>query len=123
MSIFHNQVQLAGRAGHDADLYTLTDGTPLARLKLYQDAHHQAGETTATAFSISAWGPLAQAMYERVKRGDLLFVQGRLRIRSFRQSGVQQYRPEIHVESFHLMQQPDASKSVTAVNGQVSAHQ
>lgn len=123
MSVFHNQVQLVGRAGHDVDLHALTDGTPLARLRLYQDGQNHAGESITTFFSLTAWGTLADAFYQRVKRGDLLFVQGRLRIRAFRQGGVMQYRPEIHLDSFHLIQQfgsrgkSETTAAVLAANG------
>lgn len=104
MSLYHNQVQLAGRAGHDAELYQLTDGTPVARLRLYQSVVNHAGESTTTCFMLTAWNSLAEAFHRKVRRNDQLFVQGKLRIRSFRQDGATHLRPEIHLDSFHVLQ-------------------
>ena len=104
MSPYLNQIQLVGRAGHDVDLHTLSDGTPLSRLRLYQDGENRAGEYTASVFMLNAWGSLAASFHERVRRGDSLFIQGRLHIRTFRQGGVQHFRPEVHLASFLILE-------------------
>lgn len=108
MSHNHNQVQLAGRAGHDVELFQLTDGTPIARLRLYQSVVNHAGETTSACFILTAWNSLADAFYQRVRRNDRLFIQGKLRIRSFRQDGAVHLRPEIHLDSFHVLARSEA---------------
>ncbi|WP_071596762.1 single-stranded DNA-binding protein [Neolewinella persica] len=99
-----NQIQLVGRAGHDVDLHTLSDGTPLSRLRLYQDGENRAGEPASSVFMLNAWGTLAASFHERVRRGDTLFVQGRLHIRSFHEGGAQHFRPEVHVSTFYIME-------------------
>jgi single-strand DNA-binding protein len=99
-----NQIQLVGRAGHDVDLHTLSDGTPLSRLRLYQDGENRTGEPSTSTFMLNAWGSLAESFHERVRRGDALFVQGRLHIRTFRQGGVQHFRPEVHLASFLILE-------------------
>lgn len=104
MSLYHNQIQLAGRAGHDVELYQLTDGTPVARLRLYQSIVNHAGDASTTCFSLTAWNSLAEAFHRKVRRNDRLFIQGKLRIRSFRQDGTTHLRPEIHLDSFHVLE-------------------
>gem|GEM_PF-3018231 len=125
MSFNHNQVQLSGRAGHDAELHLLTDGTPLARLRLYQTVVNHAGESTSACFILTAWNSLAEAIHRKVRRNDRLLVQGKLRIRSFRQDGTLQLRPEIHLESFHVLQRKphdhiDTDSMATAESSEVS---
>jgi len=112
-----NQIQLVGRSGHDVDLHTLSDGTPLSRLRLYQDGENRAGESASSVFMLNAWGTLAASFHERVRRGDTLFVQGRLHIRTFHQGGTQHFRPEVHLSSFHILERthrrPVSAASVT----------
>ncbi|MFK8162641.1 MAG: single-stranded DNA-binding protein [Lewinella sp.] len=114
-----NQIQLVGRAGHDVDLHSLSDGTPLSRLRLYQDGEDRSGTPVSSAFMLNAWGTLAESFHERVRRGDTLFVQGRLHIRSFRQGGTQHFRPEIHLSTFYILERthrrPITSASLDSV--------
>lgn len=99
-----NQIQLVGRAGHDVDLHALSDGTPLSRLRLYQDGENRSGEPASSVFMLNAWGTLATTFYERVRRGDTIMVQGRLHIRTFQQGGVQHFRPEVHLAAFYILE-------------------
>lgn len=104
----HNQVQLTGRAGHPPELFTMTDGTLMARLRLYQSVTNHSGERSSTAFSLVAWGRLAEALHRSVRRGDNLLILGKLRIRTWKQEGVNHLRPEIHLDGYHLLQRPSA---------------
>jgi len=100
----HNQVQLTGRAGHAPELFTMTDGTMMARLRLYQSVVNHSGERSSMSFSVVAWDDLAESLHRKVRRKDNLFVLGKLRIRTWKQGGMNQIRPEIHLESYHLLQ-------------------
>ncbi|TXF88136.1 single-stranded DNA-binding protein [Neolewinella aurantiaca] len=100
----HNQIQLTGRAGHSPEVFTMTDGTMMARLRLYQSATNRSGERSSTAFSIVAWGSMAESLHRKVRRGDNLFVTGQLRIRTWKQEGINHVRPEIHLGSYLLLQ-------------------
>lgn len=102
----HNQVQLTGRAGHVPELFTMTDGTMMARLRLYQSSVNHSGVRISTAFSLVAWGSLAESLLRDVQRGGALFVTGELRIRTWKQAGMNQLRPEIHLSSYLLLHQP-----------------
>jgi single-strand DNA-binding protein len=102
----HNQVQLTGRAGHLPEIFTMTDGTMMARLRLYQSVTNHSGERSSTAFSLVAWGSLAEALHRSVRRGDNLFVLGKLRIRIWKQEGINHLRPEVHLDGYHLLQRP-----------------
>lgn len=123
MSIYHNQVQLAGRAGHPPELFTLSDGTMMARLRVYQSVIDHAGERSSMSFAIVAWGAVAESLHRSVRRNDHLFLIGKLRIRSWKQKEVNHLRPEVHLESFHLLRrtakltganEPDASHPTNA---------
>lgn len=104
MPLTHNQVQLTGRAGHAPELFTMTDGTMMVRLRLYQSVTNHSGERSSMSFSLIAWGSLAESLHRNVQRGAHLFVFGKLRIRTWKQEGVNHLRPEIHLDSYHLLQ-------------------
>ncbi len=101
MPLSWNQVQLVGRAGHDPELFFLTDGTPVTRLRIYVAAEPDRREAGPEAFQLVAWGSTAEALCARVSRGQAIFVQGRLSNRSFRREGITHLRTEIHLTAFH----------------------
>ncbi len=107
MHLAHNLVQLAGRIGLQAPLYFLSDGTPFVRLRLYQDEVDGSGRSVSHSFSITAWGKLAEALHQKVRRGDRLFVQGKLRVLTYQQPGGKQLRPEVQLTSFHVLERRD----------------
>ncbi|MEL7161790.1 MAG: single-stranded DNA-binding protein [Bacteroidota bacterium] len=100
-----NQVQLIGRAGTDATLHRMTDGTYVSRLRLYLPPREGG---PPEGFQLVAWASVAQSLHARVRRNDRLLVRGRLRNRTFHRGGVTHLRTEIHLESFcHLAAPPD----------------
>ncbi len=115
----HNQIKLTGRAGHPPELFTMTDGTMMARLRLYQSVTNHCGERSSMAFSLVAWGSLAEALHRSVRRGDNLFILGKLRIRTWKQEGVNHLRPEIHLDSYHLLQRPSTRGNVEEEVGEI----
>ena len=113
----HNHVQLIGRAGHDPQLLTLTDGTLRASLRLYLRPSSTSDNLSLGcsnhAYRLVAWNSLAARLDERVKRGDTVLVQGRLMNRT-RQVGEHTHiRTEIHLTEFRLL----GSRSLTRSAG------
>lgn len=105
MSTLHNQVHLIGRAGHEVTLRLLSDGTPLARLRLYQrDAGSSIGQQRPPqTFQLVAWKATATQLHRLVRRGDRVLVQGRLHNRSVERDGRREQRTEIHVYYFTVL--------------------
>lgn len=117
----HNQLQITGRAGHDPDCIFLSDGTPLARLRLYHDTVNHRGEPRTTPFSLAAFGPMANAFHEGVRRGDHLFVTGRLHLRLIGEEPNLHRHPEVQVVSFYVLRNrrtyaPESSSPGQAVH-------
>ncbi|WP_157975903.1 single-stranded DNA-binding protein [Lewinella sp. IMCC34191] len=105
MHSFANQTQLIGRAGHDPELLTLTDGTARSLLRLYQNGRSIGGNDHPQVHHLVAWSAVARQLHARVRRGDRLLVQGKLLYRRFECKGLTQVRAEIHVESFAVLDQ------------------
>jgi single-strand DNA-binding protein len=103
MSLYLNQTQLTGRAGHDPELHYLTDGTAVLRLRLYQDGNKREPGEAKPSFYLVAWGGLAETFHQKVKRGSELFVQGKLRNRLLEYEGRKILRTEVHLDHFLLL--------------------
>ena len=99
-----NQIQLIGRAGHDPECCTLSDGTRRTRLRLYQNRGNEAPTSEPLVHTLVAWDRIADQLYAGVGRGDRLFVQGTLTYRKFTCNGQTQVRSEIQVRQFAVLQ-------------------
>ena len=79
-----NKVMLMGNLTRDPELRHTPSGTPVADFGLainrrYKDGHGELQEE-ATFVDITAWGRQAEVLQEYVRKGDPLFVEGRLRL-------------------------------------------
>ncbi|PPK86465.1 single-strand DNA-binding protein [Neolewinella xylanilytica] len=100
---FTNQLQLIGRAGHDPELLTLSDGTHRSTLRLYQNGRSGTQQEDPQIHHLVAWSGVARQLQVRVSRGDRLLIQGKLLYRRFECKGVTQVRTEIHVDHFAVL--------------------
>jgi single-strand DNA-binding protein len=77
-----NKVLLIGNATRDVELRQTQSGKPVAHLRLA--TNRQVGEREATQFhSIVCWDRLAEQVCQFVKKGDPLYIEGRLEYRTF----------------------------------------
>ncbi len=116
MLAIHNQVQLIGRAGHDVELLTLSDGTYRASLRLYQNCRGAAAAEDRQAYPLIAWNQVATQLEARVRRGDRVLIQGRLVNRQVRAGEQAVTKTEVHLSAFTVL----ASRSVTRTVGVVA---
>lgn len=94
-----NRVQLIGRLGADPEVkVTATDLTvasfSLATNRQWKNRDGELQEETDW-HNIVAWDRLAQTCGEYLTKGRLVYVEGRLRTRSWEQNGQKQYRTEV----------------------------
>ncbi|WP_420460307.1 single-stranded DNA-binding protein [Neolewinella sp.] len=111
--VLHNYIQLIGRVGHDPELVTLSDGTPRASLRLYQDAAggRDSGQDTQV-HSLVGWHGLATQLHRRARRGDTLLVHGKLVNRKLTVNGTVLVKAEIHLSEFRLLSSRSITRSV-----------
>src|SRR3954452_19724206 len=77
-----NKVILIGNATRDAELRHTTSGKAVSSIRLA--TNRKVGEGEETQFhSIVCWEGLAETTSTYVKKGDPLYVEGRLQYRSF----------------------------------------
>ncbi|MEO7313770.1 MAG: single-stranded DNA-binding protein [Ginsengibacter sp.] len=103
-----NKVILLGNTGKDPEYKTLQDGTPVAKLTLAttETFRLKNGETqTKTEWhTIIAWRGLATLVNDFVRKGSLLYVEGKLHNRTFEDTaGQQKYVTEIVADQILLL--------------------
>ena len=77
-----NKVILIGNATRDAELRRTKSGKSVASIRVATN-RQVAGNETTQFHSIICWDTLAQTTSQYVKRGDPLYIEGRLEYRSF----------------------------------------
>lgn len=101
-----NQATLVGRLTRDPESRSLPSGQQVTSFSLatgrtYTDKENKKVETT-TFHNVVAFGKQAELIAQYVKKGQLLFVQGRIENRSWEKDGQKHYRTEIVVETFQF---------------------
>lgn len=103
-----NKVILIGNCGKDPEYKLLQDGTPVAKLTLATTEVFRLknGETqTRTEWhTIIAWRGIATLLNDFVHKGSLLYVEGKLRNRSFEdKDGQKKYVTEVVADQILLL--------------------
>lgn len=70
-----NQVTLLGRVGKDPEIRYTTSNKAVA---MFSIATNELGKDATTWHNVKAWEKQAELCEQYVKKGDLLFVQGRI---------------------------------------------
>lgn len=77
-----NRVQLIGRLGRDPELRYTPKGTPSTRFSLAVDRAWTNAEgerqTDTDWFNIEAWGKLGEVCHKYLRKGRLVYLEGRL---------------------------------------------
>ncbi|HID38592.1 MAG TPA: single-stranded DNA-binding protein [Calditrichaeota bacterium] len=103
-----NKVILVGRVGRDAELRYTPSGASVASFSLAtnfraKDANGNWQDNTEW-HNVSAFGTLADFAGQYIKKGRLLYVEGRLHTRSWEdQNNTKHYRTEIIANSIQLL--------------------
>ncbi len=94
-----NKVLLIGRLGADPEMRYTGTGMPVTTFSLatnrqWIDKEGNAQEETDW-HNVVAWDRLAQICNEHLAKGRLVYLEGRLRTRTYEANGQKQYRTEI----------------------------
>jgi single-strand DNA-binding protein len=103
-----NRVTLIGNCGKEPEYKQLEDGTPVAKIGLATTEIFRLknGETQSRTdwHTIILWRGLAGLAKEYVRKGTLLYVEGKLRNRQYEhKDGVKKYVTEIVAEQIILL--------------------
>ena len=103
-----NKVILLGHLGKDPEIRVMETGRKVASFTLattetYKDKNGQKVENTEW-HNVVFWGPVADVFEKYVKKGTQIYIEGKLRTRSYdSKEGVKKYITEILGENMTLL--------------------
>jgi single-strand DNA-binding protein len=93
-----NKAQLIGRIGKDPESKQVGNSTvtnfSIATSEKYKDKNGEQVENTQW-HNIVAWGRLAEVCRDYLKKGSLVYVEGKIETRSWEKDGEKRYSTEI----------------------------
>lgn len=95
-----NKVILVGRLGKDPEVRHLENGATVANFSMatsetYKDRTTGERKEQTEWHNVVLWRGLAEVVEKYVKKGDQIYVEGKLRTRSWEKDGVTRYTTEV----------------------------
>ena len=104
-----NKVILVGNVGRDPDIQTTSSGTKVAHVSLATSRRFPrdgAMEERTAWHRLTLWDRLAQLAEDYVRKGDRIYIEGRIEYDSFERNGVTIPTTEVHVRELILLGAP-----------------
>lgn len=102
-----NKVMLIGNVGADPEVRNLESGVTVATVRLATNESYTNKDGNKIEkvewHRVNFWRGLAQVVEKYVKKGDPIYVEGRIRNRSYEQDGVTKYTTEIEAENMVML--------------------
>lgn len=104
-----NKVILLGRVGKDPNVRYPQPGQPIASFSLATSERYSAGNGTESTertewHNVVTWGRNAEIVERYVKKGSLVYVEGKLRTRVWEdQNQIKRYVTEVYVDNLELL--------------------
>lgn len=115
-----NKVILVGNVGRDPDVATTASGVKVAHLSLATSRRVQRenGYEERTAWHrLTLWDRLAELAEDYIRKGDRLYVEGRIEYDSFEKNGVTIPTAEVHVRELVLLDSPNGGEAPAVTAG------
>lgn len=116
-----NKVLLIGNLGKDPEYIENQNfkrvSFPLATNEIYLDKNNNQSEITEW-HNVVMWGKLAELARTYLKKGNQIFVEGKIRSRSYEEHGIKKYITEIRCDNFILLG-PKRDASPTEISNDV----
>ncbi len=102
-----NKISLLGRVGQSPEIKYLDSGTAITKFSLatsdkYKDKSGKLQEDTQW-HNIVVWSKQAEVIKEHVKKGDQLYIEGKVQYRTYEKDGEKKYFTEIKMQSFEFV--------------------
>jgi single-strand DNA-binding protein len=107
MSKTLNKVILIGRAGKDPELSNTNNGSTVAKLSVATDTREKQGDTWVDGepewHNVVLWNRQAEIAGQYVKKGDKVYIEGRLQTRKYEKDGTTKYFTEVVANDLILL--------------------
>jgi single-strand DNA-binding protein len=103
-----NKVILVGRLGKDPEVRNLENGVAVANFTMatsesYKDRTTGEKKEVTEWHNIVLWRGLAEISQKYLHKGDLVYIEGKLRTRSWEKEGVTRYTTEIVADNMTML--------------------
>lgn len=104
-----NKVILIGRLGRDPEIRSTPSGTTVASFSIATDERYTDKSGTRQEktewHNIVAWDRLGEICGQYLRKGKLVYIEGRLQTRSWddKESGQKRYKTEIVAREMHML--------------------
>lgn len=109
-----NKVILIGNLGADPEVRTLENGSKVARLRIatnesYQDKSGQ-WQTLTEWHTVTAWRGLAERAENYIKKGQMVYVEGKLSTRKWQdQNGNDRYSTDVVARALRSLERREST--------------
>jgi single-strand DNA-binding protein len=103
-----NKVILIGRLGKDPEVRNLDNGAVVANFSIatsesYKDRTTGEKKEVTEWHNIVLWRALAEIAQKFLRKGDMVYIEGKLRTRSWEKDGVTRYTTEIVADNMNML--------------------
>jgi single-strand DNA-binding protein len=111
-----NKVILIGNLGRDPEVRRLESGAAVGKFSVatnesYQDKQGN-WQTNTEWHNIVLWRALAERAEKQLKKGSLVYIEGKLTHRSYKdKDGIDRYTSEVVANTFRLLEKRESSGS------------
>ncbi len=115
-----NRVQLIGRLGKDPESKFTPTGKKVAHFSLavsnrWKDKSGETKESTEWV-NIEAWGRLGEVCQEYLKKGSLIFLEGRLKTDKYEEKGETRYYTKVVALTLQFLDKREKEEPMMAVD-------
>lgn len=121
-----NKAILVGRLGKDPDVRHLESGVvvanfPIATSEVYRDRVTGEKREQTEWHNIVLWRGLAEIAERYLKKGEMVYIEGKLRTRSWEKDGITRYTTEVVCDNMTMLS-PKSSDSSNNDSRQSTQH-
>lgn len=103
-----NKVILIGRLGRDPEIRNLESGVAVANFTMatsetYRDRTTNEKKEVTEWHNIVLWRGLAEIAQKYLHKGDMVYIEGKLRTRSWEKEGVTRYTTEVVADNMTML--------------------
>ena len=114
-----NRVQLIGRLGRDPESKYTPTGKKVTQFSLavsnrWKDKNGETKESTEWV-NIEAWGRLGEVCQEYLKKGSLVYLEGRIKTDKYEEKGETRYFTKVVAQSLEFLDKRPAEEPMMAV--------
>ncbi|QSE97970.1 single-stranded DNA-binding protein [Fulvivirga lutea] len=121
-----NKVIIVGRLGKDPEVRHLENGAsvanfPVATSETYKDRNTGERKEQTEWHNVVLWRGLADVAEKYLNKGDMVYIEGKLRTRSWEKDGITRYTTEIVGDNMTMLSPKGSNDGGQSTGGSMSS--